>query len=123
MKEKYVNLFTGFGFTRAFIEEANKADSTSIARLQPEERQPYESNLAYYRDLKNVIDTAWDEGHAKGQAEGSKQNREERVKQAQKDEKRVMATRMINLGMLSDQQIAEITGLAADEVKQVRQQN
>lgn len=63
MKEKYINLFTDSGFKKAFDEEASSLfERASIARFQPEERQAYESNLKYYRDLKNVIDTARDEG-------------------------------------------------------------
>jgi hypothetical protein len=38
------------------------SEEASITRFQPEERQAYESSLKYYRDLKNVIDTACDEG-------------------------------------------------------------
>lgn len=45
-----------------------------IARMAPEERSTYENSLKYYRDVKNVIDTAkgegWEEGRAEGRAEG-----------------------------------------------------
>lgn len=45
-------------------------EKASIARFEPEERQAYESSLKYYRDLKNVIDTAREEGRAEGKEEG-----------------------------------------------------
>ena len=43
--EKFINPFTDFGFKKRF-----------------EERQDYEESLKYYRDLKNVTDTAKIEG-------------------------------------------------------------
>ncbi|HBA65811.1 MAG TPA: hypothetical protein DCZ48_06485 [Methylococcaceae bacterium] len=42
-------------------------EKASIARFEPEERQAYESSLKYYRDLKNVIKTAREEGREEGQ--------------------------------------------------------
>ena len=41
-----------------------------IAKLNPQERQAYEDSLKYYRDLKNVTDTAWLEGKLEGRLEG-----------------------------------------------------
>ena len=41
-----------------------------IARLKPKEKQSYEQSLKYYRDLNNVVNTAFDEGKAEGLAEG-----------------------------------------------------
>ena len=52
-------------------------EKASIARFRPEERQAYESSLKYYRDLKNVIDTAREEGRAEGRAEGREEGRAE----------------------------------------------
>ena len=39
------------------------ADKEELSR---EEQQTYESNLRYYRDLKNAIDTAREEGRKEG---------------------------------------------------------
>lgn len=45
------------------------------------ERNSYENSLKYYRDMKNVIDTAkgegWEEGRAEGRAEGHAEGRAE----------------------------------------------
>lgn len=41
-----------------------------IARFTPEEKGLYEDSLKSYRDLKNVIDTAFDEGKMEGLIEG-----------------------------------------------------
>jgi predicted transposase/invertase (TIGR01784 family) len=80
----------------------------SIARFEPEERQAYESSLKYYRDLKNVIDTARDEGREEGREEGAQQA------------KRDTARKLMALGVLSDQQLADATGLTLDVIRQVR---
>ncbi|MGD7037457.1 PD-(D/E)XK nuclease family transposase, partial [Alkalicoccus sp. WONF2802] len=85
---------------RVFLSLFEKA---RIARFQPEERDAYESSLKYYRDLKNVIDTARDEGREEGRL----------------DEKRNLAIRMIRREM-SDEDIAELTGLSIAALAEIR---
>jgi predicted transposase/invertase (TIGR01784 family) len=41
-----------------------------IAQFNSEQRQSYERSLKYYRDLKNVVDTSFEEGKAEGWQEG-----------------------------------------------------
>jgi predicted transposase/invertase (TIGR01784 family) len=45
-------------------------EAAEIARFKPEERSNYEASLKTYRDLKNVVDTSFDEGKAAGFDEG-----------------------------------------------------
>lgn len=45
-------------------------EAAKIACFTPVERQAYEDSLKYYRDLKNVTDTARDEGKVEGKIEG-----------------------------------------------------
>ncbi|MEM7371588.1 MAG: Rpn family recombination-promoting nuclease/putative transposase [Bacteroidota bacterium] len=59
------DLLQGSVFQKLF-EEAE------IARYPQEERSAYEESLKYYRDIKNVVDTAWDEGKELGLEEGEK---------------------------------------------------
>jgi predicted transposase/invertase (TIGR01784 family) len=63
MKAKYVNPFTDFGFKKIFGEEASKPNA---------EQYDYEQSLKSYRDLKGVIDTAFDEGKIEGKMEVAK---------------------------------------------------
>ncbi|MCP4607065.1 MAG: hypothetical protein GY847_42220, partial [Proteobacteria bacterium] len=53
----------------------------SIAAMGKKELSAYEDSLKYYRDMKNVIDTARDEGREEGREEGEligeKRGREE----------------------------------------------
>ncbi len=44
-------------------------EAAEIAKFSPEEKVKYEESLKYYRDLKNVIDTSFDEGKAEGKEE------------------------------------------------------
>ena len=39
--------------------------SAEIAKYTREEREQYEESLKYYRDIKNVIDTAFEDGEYK----------------------------------------------------------
>jgi predicted transposase/invertase (TIGR01784 family) len=52
-----------------------------IARFTPVERRQYEDSLKVYRDLKNVIDTAWEEGYEQGLQEAREERREETLKE------------------------------------------
>ncbi len=61
-----------------------------IAKYSPAEAAAYEESLKIYRDLKNVIDTAYDEGKAEGKLE--------------------VAQRLVEIGMGAEQ-AAEIAGV------------
>ena len=78
-----------------------------IAAFTSEERISYEDSMKTYRDLKNVIDTAFDEGKAEGLAEGEARGKAE--------EKRKMAKIMKAEGD-SVSKIARLTDLSEEEV-------
>jgi predicted transposase/invertase (TIGR01784 family) len=44
-------------------------EAAEIARFAPEEKARYEESLKYYRDLKNVVDTSFEEGREEGKTE------------------------------------------------------
>ena len=91
LQDKYINPFTDFGFKKLF-------EAAEIAKFTPDEKNKYEESLKYYRDLKNVVDTSFDEGKAEGKLE--------------------IARQMKAKGMDSSL-IAEITGLPIDEIKKL----
>jgi predicted transposase/invertase (TIGR01784 family) len=72
----------------------------------------YEKSLKYYRDLKNVTDTAFFEGHEEGKEEGIEIGieigREEAIKQTAKNLKAIG---------LDNQSIAKATGLSVEDVE------
>ncbi len=70
-------------------------DTAEIAKFTPDERNKYEESLKYYRDLKNVVDTSFDEGKA---------------------ERNIEIARQMKAKGLDSSLISEITGLAIDEI-------
>ncbi len=81
----------------------------NITRFKPEERIAYESSLKYYRDLTNVIDTAWGDGKEEGREEGRKEGKEEMVRN------------MLQAG-LPDRQVMSIAQITADELAAIKEQ-
>ncbi len=73
--------------------------AAEIAKFTPEEARAYEDSLKVYRDLKNSIDTAREEGHEAAMAEA--------------------AMKMLNKG-LNLEVISEITGLTPEQIEILR---
>lgn len=90
LQDKYINPFTDFGFKKLFGSEPNKDLLIDFLK--------YEESLKYYRDLKNVVDTSFDEGKAERSIEIARQ----------------MLSKGMELGL-----IAEITGLSIDEIEKL----
>ncbi|MEM6261984.1 MAG: hypothetical protein AAGI38_05715 [Bacteroidota bacterium] len=65
-----------------------------------------EDNLKHYRDLKNSLDTAFEEGLKKGREQG--------VEQGIKG--------LLKLGKLSDQEIADVFSVEVEVVRRVRKE-
>lgn len=77
-------------------------EAAEIAKFTSEEKEQYEQSLKSYRDLKNVIDTAFVEGETKGKIEG----------------KIEIAKRLKSMGFTIEQ-IQEATDLSKEEVEQL----
>jgi predicted transposase/invertase (TIGR01784 family) len=75
-------------------------ETAEIAKFTPDQVRSYEDSLKYYRDLKNSLDTAREEGKIEGKIEG----------------KLEIASRALKKG-LSRREIAELTGLTEDEIR------
>ena len=97
LKEKYVNPLTDFGFKKLSSFEA-----AEIARFSPEEREAYEDSLKYYRDLKNVVDTARDEGKEEG-----------------REERNMEIAKTMKAEGFSSEQISRLTGLSMEEIEKL----
>jgi predicted transposase/invertase (TIGR01784 family) len=52
-------------------------EAAEIAKFTPDEKNKYEESLKYYRDLKNVVDTSFDEGKAERSIEIARQMKSE----------------------------------------------
>ena len=79
-------------------------DAAAIARFSPTELREYEDSLKAYRDIKNSLDTAKEEGRAEGREEG----RAEGI---------AMVAKMMYAKGMDIDVIASMTGLSTDEVK------
>lgn len=80
-------------------------DAAQLACFNPAERKAYQDSLKYYRDLKNVTDTAREEGREEGWEEAS------------------LAAAKKLLHYLDNAAIAETTGLPIDDVAKLRSQS
>ena len=78
--------------------------AAEIAKYSREEREIYENSLKYYRDIKNVVDTAYEDGELKGKIEGKIEGKFE------------IAKKLKRMG-LNVEQIIEATGLSKEEIE------
>ena len=78
-------------------------ETAEIAKFTREEKKQYEESLKSYRDLKNVIDTAFDDGQAKGKMEGKIEGKIE----GKMEEKTANIVKALKRGKLSVEEIAE----------------
>lgn len=85
-----------------------------LAQLSQEDRQAYEDSLKYYRDLKNSLDTAFEEGKTEGRMEGEQIG----LQKGEYRKARQTAEKCLQKGM-SIEETAELTGLSIEEVRQI----
>ena len=83
-------------------------EQAAIANYSDTEYAEYEESLKIYRDLKNVIDTAYDDGKQEGKLEG--------IEEGIQTEKRDNAYKMKQKGF-SAEDIADVTGLSIQTIK------
>jgi predicted transposase/invertase (TIGR01784 family) len=81
-------------------------EAAEIARFTPEQVRNYEDSLKYYRDLKNSLDTAREEGREEGMDEGKLM------------EKVDMAKKLLSKGF-DIKDVTELTGLTIKEIKEI----
>jgi len=85
-------------------------DTAEIARFTPDQVRSYEKSLKYYRDMKNSLDTAFDDGKEEGRAEGKEEGRTE--------EKRQVVINGLHQG-LEIKVIATLTGLSFKIIEKI----
>jgi predicted transposase/invertase (TIGR01784 family) len=78
--------------------------AAEIAKFDPNQLQAYESSLKYYRDIKNVVDTSFEEGKLEGIEEGMMKAKIEIAKQ------------LLLAGTTVDQ-VSTLTGLTIQELE------
>ena len=96
-------------------------DAAAVARFTPTELREYEDSLKAYRDIKNSLDTAKEQGREEGREEGLVKGREEGLVKGRAEGIALVAKAMHAKGMDVDT-IASITGMAKDEVERLCKQ-
>ncbi|MDD6198703.1 MAG: Rpn family recombination-promoting nuclease/putative transposase [Prevotella sp.] len=100
-------------------------DAAAIARFSPTELREYEDSLKAYRDIKNSLDTAKEEGRAEGREEGRAEGREEGRAEGREEgraEGIAMVAKMMYAKGMDIDVIASMTGLSTDEVESLCRQ-
>ena len=97
------SIFSDEVFNQAF-------EKAELAKLGQSEMDKYESSLKIYRDLKGVMDTAFDEGKLEGKLEGLAEGKVEALKATARNAKRMG---------LSSEEIGKLTGLLSEEIDQL----
>ena len=100
-------------------------DAAAIARFSPTELREYEDSLKAYRDIKNSLDTAKEEGRAEGREEGRAEGREEGCAEGREEgcaEGIAMVAKMMYAKGMDVDVIASMTGLSTDEVENLCRQ-
>ena len=100
-EERYIRISDKNSNKKIFTKLFNAA---AIARFSPTELREYEDSLKAYRDIKNSLDTAKEEGRAEGREEG----RAEGI---------AMVAKMMYAKGMDIDVIASMTGLSTDEVE------
>ncbi len=95
LEDKYINPLQEKIYEKLFA-------AAEIAKFSKQEREMYEESLKFYRDIKNVVDTAFDDGKSLGKIE---QNYE-------------LAKKLKEKG-LPIELIIEVTGLSAEEIEKL----
>lgn len=102
-----------------FEEDREAAEKPAqIACFNPAERQAYEDSLKYYRDLKNVMDTAREEGWEEGREEGREEGISIGVERGKQEEQRKVIL-ALSAKSLDAAFIADTLNLSVDFVQQV----
>ncbi len=84
-------------------------ETAEIAKLDPEEFTAYQASLNAYRDMKNTIDTAWEEGKTEGKTEGKIEGKTE------------VAKNLLKNGVSMEIIIAS-TGLSKEEIENLKKE-
>jgi predicted transposase/invertase (TIGR01784 family) len=80
--------------------------TAEIAKFNPEQVISYEDSLKYYRDIKNSLDTAWEEGKVEGKIEGKIEEKIEIAIEMLKNDEAI--EKISKYTGLTDEQINEI---------------
>jgi predicted transposase/invertase (TIGR01784 family) len=91
-----------------------------IAQFKPVELEQYEESLKVYRDIKNSLDTAREEGKVEGKIEGEAIGERRGIAKGEVNKARIVAELMLKNGE-DEQKVALYTGLSLNEIRTLKQ--
>ena len=91
----------------------------SYAILSAEEQKKYEDSLKYYNDLKNSLDTSFQEGKAKAEIKYKKQIEQKDQEIKQKDQALINSAKAMLKTGISIEEIAKITNIPKQEIEKL----
>ena len=94
-------------------------DIAEIAKFNQKELRDYEDSLKYYRDLKNSLDTAFEDGVEKGFEQGVEKGIEQGIEQGVEKGIEKVAIELIRK-KVSNEIIRSSTGLTQDQINYLR---
>ena len=112
VEERYISLLTDKVFDRLF-EEAE------IAKFTPQEMREYEASKMAYRDIKNSIDTAKQEGLAEGMEKGMELGMEKGMKKGMNQKALDIARNMLADGV-DINLIMKYSGLTQEQIEKLK---
>ena len=108
VEERYISLLCDKVFDRLFKE-------AEIAKFTPQEMREYEASKMAYRDIKNSIDTAKQEGLAEGMEKGMKKGMEKGMNQKALDIARNMLADSVDINL-----IMKYSGLTQEQIEKLK---
>ena len=90
-----------------------------IAKFTRQQAEAYEESLKVYRDLKNSLDTAREEGVLEGLEKGRQEGLQKGLEKGKLEEKLEIAKNLLDI--LDDETIAKKTGLSIEQVNLLRE--
>ena len=102
------------------VEELDKVfdrlfEEAEIAKFTPQEMREYEASKMAYRDIKNCIDTAKQEGLAEGMEKGMKKGMEKGMNQKALDIARNMLADDVDINL-----IMKYSGLTQEQIEKLK---
>ena len=116
VEERYISLLCDKVFDRLF-EEAE------IAKFTPQEMREYEASKMAYRDIKNSIDTAKQEGLAEGMEKGMKKGMEKGMKKGMEkgmNQKALDIARNMLADSVDINLIMKYSGLTQEQIEKLK---
>ncbi len=100
-------------------------ETAEIAKFTPVQVRSYEESLKYYRDLKNSLDTAKEEGYGKGRKQGRKEGRKAGKKEGRKEGIEIGVEKVAKEMLKNNEPIEKIiiyTGLTREQIETLKKE-